>query len=74
MPQLHLYVPDGIAKVLRQRARARGLTVSRYLAEIVRRDLGHGWPADFFDLVVGGWVGERLERPAQGEYEVRRSL
>lgn len=29
------------------------------------------WPAGFFEEVIGGWHGEPLERPEQGEYEQR---
>ncbi len=27
-----------------------------------------GWPAGFFEEVIGGWVGEPLERPDQGKW------
>jgi hypothetical protein len=33
-----------------------------------------GWPPGFFEQVVGGWQGEMLMRPDQGEYEVREEL
>lgn len=33
-----------------------------------------GWMPGFFEEVIGGWVGEPLERPSQGEYEVREQL
>ena len=33
-----------------------------------------GWPSGFFQEVIGGWVGEPLERPDQGEYEIREVL
>lgn len=33
-----------------------------------------GWPPGFFEEVIGGWQGEMLERPEQGEYEVREEL
>ena len=34
---------------------------------------GKGWPDGFFEEVVGGWVGD-LERPDQGNYEVREDF
>ncbi len=74
MPQLHCYVPEELAARLRQRAEAHGLSVSRYLAEMVRRDVETSWPAHFFSEVVGGWQGEALTRPAEGEPEVRDAL
>ncbi len=74
MPQLHCYVPENLAARLRQRAEAQGLSVSRYLAELVRHDVEASWSASFFSDVVGGWQGEALTRPAQGEPEVRDAL
>jgi hypothetical protein len=58
MPQLHLYVPDEVARRLRQQARARKLTLSRYLAEIVEREIAGGWPDGYFEDVVGSWDGD----------------
>ena len=74
MPQLHLYVPDDVAERVKQRAEARGLSVSGFLGELVKRELGAGWPDGYFDQVVGGWDGEALERPEQGELEERDAL
>lgn len=74
MPQLHVYVPETVARLLRARARALGLTVSRYLATVVRRDLGDGWPLGYFDQVVGRWQGKALRRAPQGSYERREPL
>ncbi len=33
-----------------------------------------GWMPGFFEEVIGGWVGEPLERPEQGEFEIREQL
>ncbi len=74
MPQLHIYVPDKVASVVRERARARGMTVSGYLAELVVREVASGWPDGYFDEVVGGWEGPPLRRPAQGRFEKREKL
>jgi len=74
VPQLHLYVPRELAAEIGRQARARGVSVSRYLADLVRREVGGGWPRGYFDEVPGGWVGEPLERPDQGAYELREEL
>ena len=74
MPQLHLYVPKEIALEIARRAQSRGLSVSRFLADLVRREVAGGWPEGYFDEVAGGWVGEPLERPNQGVYELREEL
>jgi hypothetical protein len=71
VPQLHLYVPEETAEVLRRRARERGSSLSAYLAEIVGREVDEErWPEGFFEEVLGCWEGE-LERPPQGAYEDR---
>jgi hypothetical protein len=74
MPQLHLYVPETVADRLRKRAQAQGVSVSRMLAEVVLREVGSGWPPDFFAHVVGGWKGKPLARGPQGKLEVREAL
>jgi len=74
MPQLHLYVPEELAAEIARRAEALGMSVSRFLAEVVRRDIGTAWPDGYFDDVVGGWRGEPLERGDRLEYEERSSF
>lgn len=32
------------------------------------------WTPGFFEEVIGGWVGEPLQRSEQGEYEIREEL
>ena len=71
MPELHAYVPKRVADRLRARARARGIPVSKYLAELIQRDVDLGWPPNFFERVVGGWQGAPLRRPPQGRTEER---
>lgn len=74
MPQLHVYVPKSLAEEVRRRAQALGISVSRYLGQLVRREVASEWPEGWFDEVVGGWKGEPLERPAQGRHETRDPL
>jgi hypothetical protein len=74
MPQLHFYVPDTVAKDLQAQARALGLSLSRYLATVIRRNRQKGWPAGYFTHVVGGWQGKALRRPPQIGYEKREAL
>lgn len=74
MPQLHLYVSENVASVVRELARARGMTLSGYLAELVAREVASDWPGGYFDEIVGGWEGQLLRRPAQGRFEKREKL
>lgn len=75
MPQLHFYVPEATAEKIQIQAKAANLTVSRYLAKIVQRDRDiDQWPKQFFEEVIGGWQGEPLKRPSQGEADERDKL
>lgn len=74
MPQLHLYVSKGIAAEVKRRADQEGVTTSRYLADLVRREVADEWPEGFFEEVIGGWAGEPLERPQQLPLEEREEL
>jgi hypothetical protein len=74
MPQLHLYLPKDTAEEVKRRARAKRVSVSSYLAELVQSRIVDDWPDDFFDSVVGGWQGKPLKRPSQLELEVREKI
>lgn len=74
MPQLHCYVPDPIAVKVQRQAEAAGLSVSRYIAELIKREVGMGWPEGYFEKVIGGWRGEPLQRPPQLEPEQREEF
>lgn len=75
MAQLHCYVPEEIAQQAQRRAEKAGLSLSRYLAELVKRDtsVAVGWPEGYFDL-FGKWEGAPLERPPQLPLEKRLDL
>ena len=75
MAQLHCYVPENIARQAQRRAAQSGLSLSRYLAELVKRDagMGAGWPEGYFDI-FGTWEGAPLERPPQQPVEVRLEI
>ncbi len=70
MPQMHFYVSEETAKAIRTRAAAAGLSISRYLRQLVEQEPAKmEWPEGFFDRVYGGWKGEPLVRPPQGELD-----
>ena len=73
MPQLHCYVPDVIADQLQHKAEQSHTSVSKYLADLIKKDLKTQWPDDFFEL-FGAWEGEPLTRAEQGEFEQRMEL
>ncbi len=75
MTQLHCYVPDNIAQQVQSRANEAGLSLSRYLAELVKRDVAihANWPEAYFDN-FGQWEGAPLERPEQLPVEDRHEF
>lgn len=56
MPQLHCYVPETIAQQLHRQAADLGLSLSAYLAELVKRDISPGWPEGFEAALFGARV------------------
>jgi hypothetical protein len=60
MAQLNFYVPDDTEAEVRRRAKARGLSISAYLAALLKEGLGSkdDWPTGFFENVIGGWQGD----------------
>lgn len=73
MPQIHCYLPEDLAERLHQKAREAHLPVSRYVAQVIRKDVEDQWPEGWFDL-FGTWQGEPIERPPQGEFERRTDI
>jgi len=74
MPQIHCYIPDDVASQLGRKAEQSHLSVSKYLARLVKKDITSSWPDGYFEQVFGQWEGEPLHRPEQGEYENRDGL
>jgi hypothetical protein len=73
MPTICIYVSDELANCIRHATAGKNMSVSRYMADLARRELIKEWPKDFFEKVVGGWQGE-LEQGHVGPAEVREEL
>jgi hypothetical protein len=75
MSQLHFYVPDEVETQIRIRAKKANLSLSKYLAELVKRETGlqNQWPAGYFDL-FNAWQGEPQNRPVELVLETRNNL
>ncbi len=73
MAQLHFYIPDSVEDSVKIKAEHAHLSVSKYLAELVKREVANQWPENYFDN-FGQWEGEPLQRPAQGDMEQRETL
>lgn len=71
MPQLHFYVPEDVAKMIKRRAAQANQPVSRYVAELVKRDAGQGWPAGYFEALSRGAGGAAFTHEPSGLPEER---
>jgi hypothetical protein len=73
MPQLHCYVPESTLEQLQQKAEHAHLSISKYLALLIKKDINEQWPEGYFDL-FGSWEGDHLQREKQGDYEKRAAF
>ena len=75
MSQLHFYVPDDIEAQIRIKAKQANLPLSKYLAQLVKRETGaqNQWPVGYFDL-FDAWAGEPQARPSELALETRVSF
>ncbi len=70
MAQLHCYLREEKAESLRHRAERAGMSVSRYLAELARKDLVSNWPEGYFEeLFCSDWSAP-IKGGTQGDFEV----
>ena len=44
MPQLHCYVPESTLEQLQQKAEQAHLSISKYLALLIKKDINEQWP------------------------------
>ena len=75
MSQLHFYVPDDVETQIRMKAKQANLPLSKYLAELVKRETGiqNQWPEGYFEL-FDEWQGEPQTRPSELALETRQSF
>jgi len=73
MAQLHFYIPDSVAESVKAKAEHAHLSVSKYLAELVKREVANQWSENYFDN-FGQWEGETLQGPVQDALEQRETF
>ena len=54
MAQMDIYIDEQLADRLDKAVRASGKSKSKWVREIIERELRDHWPEDFFDL-AGSW-------------------
>ena len=74
MAQLHCYVPDSVAVQIKHKAEQSHLSVSKYLSQLVKRDVSTDqWPEGYAELFEQ-WQGDPPQRGPQGDYEERLAI
>ena len=75
MSQLHFYVSDEIEAQIRQKAQSLNLPLSRYLANVIKREVSvqNQWPEGYFEL-FDQWQGAPMTRPESLPVENRLSV
>ncbi len=63
MSQLHLSIDNETAERLAVEAKQRGLSLSKYLALLVRQGVPEVWPTGYIEQVVGSCAGAGLIEP-----------
>jgi hypothetical protein len=75
MSQLHFYVPDEVEMQIRLKAKQANLPLSKYLAELVKRETcaQKQWPEGYLEL-FDAWQGEAQSRPTDLPLETRQNF
>ena len=74
VPQLHFYVPSDVAEQIKARAAQAKLPVSRYVADLVKRDVGQGWPEGYLEQISGATARAPIRYEPVGPPEERLPL
>jgi hypothetical protein len=75
MSHLHFYVPDDVEAQIRLNAKQANLSLSKYLAELVKRETNvqNQWPAGYFEL-FDAWHGKPQTEIAELTLETRLDI
>ena len=73
MRRFYFYVPKGRSRQIREEAKAKKLSVSKYVVEAVQRETHLRWPEGYLERVVGKWHGD-FPDTEELPYEARNSL
>lgn len=63
MAQLNVYVPDEVARTLRDRAAKAGMPLSRFVVSLLAPNPSDAWPAGYFGRTCG-FLQEKIAVPA----------
>lgn len=71
MPQVSLYLDNRTLKAVETKAKARKISISKYVKEAIERDIHSNWPKDYFEL-FGSIKDATFKRPKELDFEADR--
>ncbi len=71
MPQLSLYLDNATLKAVETKAKARKISISKYVKEAIEKDIHSNWPKDYFTL-FGSIQDVKFKRPKELKFESDR--
>ena len=71
MPQLAIYIDDGLSRKLNKAIRTSGKSRSKWVADLIKATLEDEWPEGFFEL-ASSWEGE--DTPEEIMAKIRKGL
>lgn len=69
MAQLSLYIDDETMNSMRKKAAISSLSLSKYVASLVRSDVGNGWPEGYWGL-FGSIQDKTFDEPAELSFDL----
>ncbi len=71
MPQLSLYLDNKTLKAVETKAKAKKISISKYVKEAIEKDIQANWPKDYFNL-FGSVKDATFKTPAELKFETDR--
>ena len=71
MPQVSLYLDNRTLKAVETKAKARKISISKYVKEAIEKDIHSNWPKDYFAL-FGSIKDATLKWPVELDFKTDR--
>ncbi|MBV6494854.1 MAG: hypothetical protein LDLANPLL_02891 [Turneriella sp.] len=68
MPQVSLYLDNKTLKAVETKAKAKKMSISKYVKEAIEKDIHSNWPKDYFNL-FGSIKDATFKRPKELDLE-----
>lgn len=71
MPQVSLYLDEKTLKAVEIKAKARKISISKYVKEAIEKDIRSNWPKDYFAL-FGSIQDATFKKPKELDFKTDR--